>query len=61
MEKEKNGVKICDFFLNSIDLGFFEGDSAENQVLFFKPLFEEEFVGWGFGDLVKWVLGFRLH
>ncbi|KAL3637592.1 hypothetical protein CASFOL_018760 [Castilleja foliolosa] len=41
------------FFAGRIELGLFEGDSGQDEVLFFEPLLEEELVGRVRGDLVE--------
>lgn len=58
VEEEEEGVEVGDFFSDTIDLGFLEGSSAENELFFFEPLLEEKLVGWGFCYLVKWVWRF---
>lgn len=61
MEDEEEAVEICDFFADAIDLVLLEGDPVEDELFFFEPLLQEELVGWGFCDLVKWVHGFGVH
>lgn len=61
MEDEEEAVELCDLSSNSIDLGLLEGDAVEDELFFFEPLLQEEPVGWGFCDLVKWVHGFGVH
>lgn len=55
VEHEEQNVEHRDFFSNRVDLGFFQRNSAEYQFLFLEPLLEKKFVGWIFGNLVKWV------
>lgn len=60
VEEEEEEVEVGELFTEGVELGFFEGDSAEDEFLFFEPLLEEELVGWSLGDLVKWVEGLCL-
>lgn len=55
VEEEEEDVKLSDFFTDGVDLSLLEGNSVENELLFFHPLFQKQPVGWCFCYLVKWV------
>lgn len=61
MEEEEEAVEVGDLFAGGVDLGFFQSEAVQDQLLLLQPLLQEEFVARVSRDLLEWVQRLRFH